>query len=154
MSRQRILLNDKNIREGWVDVETSTRIKQARQISIRLNRKNAVEADALRVLESLESPECSPRAIIADALAQYGGKAPRPINATVKVDSEAFAHEVEQMRADFNQQIATLSDTIVAMFETMKKTGFSIDIETPEKPVENREFANNIASAFMNRYGG
>lgn len=153
MSRQRILLSNKNIQEGWVDVETSTRIKQARQISIRLNRKNTVEADALRVLESLESPERSTRSIIADALAQYGGKSPRPINATVKVDSEAFAHEIEQMRADFNQQIATLSDTIVAMFETMKKTGFSIDIETPEKSVENREFANNIANAFMNRYG-
>lgn len=153
MNRQRILLNNKNIQEGWVDVETSTRIKQARQISIRLNRKNTVEADALRVLESLESPERSTRSIIADALAQYGGKSPRPINATVKVDSEAFAHEIEQMRADFNQQIANLHETIILMFETMQKTGVAVNIETSERPVERREYADNISKAFLDRYG-
>lgn len=152
-NRQRIVLNNKNIEQGWVDVETSARIKQARQISVRLNRQNAVEAEALRVLESLQSKEYSPRAIIADALAQYGGKAPRPVNTTVKVDSEAFAQEIEQMRADFNQQISTLHDTIIAMFETMQKTGIGVNIDTPERPVERREYADNISKAFLGRYG-
>ena len=64
------------------------------------------------------------------------------------------AQEIEQMRADFNQQISTLHDTIIAMFETMQKTGIGVNIETPERPVERREYADNISKAFLGRYGG
>lgn len=152
--KQRIVLEEADKEKGFIDIKTSARLSQGRLISFRLHPKNSIEAIALNILETLEAKGHATRDIMSSALSRYDGMAPQPINAQVTLDTDAFADEIERIRADFNLKIDTLSDTIVAMFETLTKTGFSIDIETPERPVENRQFASNIANAFMNRHGG
>lgn len=37
------------------------------------------------------------------------------------------------------------------MFETMQKVGVAVNIDTPDKPIEKREFASNIVNAYKGR---
>lgn len=132
-------------------MDTLSRPKYGETVSIRLNRRNTLEASALNILAMVDNR----REFIAHAIVAYGknDKSLLPA-ANVTIDSDAFADEVARMRAEFNQQIETLSETIIAMFETMQKTGVTVNIETPNRPVEKREYATNIANAFKSRYGG
>ncbi|MCL4254395.1 MAG: hypothetical protein KJ043_11535 [Anaerolineae bacterium] len=144
--RLRIALNEDDIENRWVEVDTATRPKYSETVSFRLNRRNTREQQALTILEGVKNK----REFITNAIVAYEGTD----IPSVTIDTDAFAREIAHMRAEFEQRIDALSDTIVAMFETMKNTGVMMDIETPTRPMEKREVANNIMNAFKSRYAG
>ncbi len=149
MNKKRIALTEDDIENRWVDVETTNRQKYGETVSFRLNRRNIREQQVLTILAGVKNK----REFITNAIVEYEGTGDVAMPA-VTIDTEAFAREIAHMRAEFEQRIDALSDTIVAMFEMMKNTGVMMDIETPTRPMEKREVANNIMNAFKSRYAG
>jgi 4-aminobutyrate aminotransferase-like enzyme len=105
-----------------------------------------------RVLDELRTQGSNIRTVIARALVAYGGQNPQPTS-SMTLEADSVLHEVLRMNHNLQEQLQTLSETVIELFGELRHTGMGIGARVVEDDDEvgDTDYALAIANAVKRR---
>ena len=126
--------------------------KNGWHISLRLTNKDTTEAIAMRVLDELRTQGSNIRTVIARALVAYGGQNQQPTS-SMTLEADSVLHEVLRMNHNLQEQLQTLSETVIELFGELRHTdvGIGATVVEDDDEVGDTDYALAIANAVKRR---